>query len=31
VALLSALLIYQHRDNIGRLTGGTERRLGEKS
>lgn len=30
ITLLSALLIYQHRDNIGRLTGGNERRLGEK-
>ncbi|MDB5044192.1 MAG: hypothetical protein JWQ08_242 [Deinococcus sp.] len=31
VALLSALLIYQHRENIGRLTSGKERRLGDKS
>lgn len=28
--LLGALLIWQHRDNIGRLTSGNERRFGEQ-
>ncbi|ADY26186.1 Glycerol-3-phosphate acyltransferase [Deinococcus proteolyticus MRP] len=31
LAFLALLLIWQHRDNIGRLTSGTERRLGEKA
>lgn len=30
LCFLAALLIWQHRGNIGRLTAGTERRLGEK-
>jgi len=29
-AIATALVIYQHRDNIGRLRTGTERRLGRK-
>ncbi|UFA51381.1 glycerol-3-phosphate 1-O-acyltransferase PlsY [Deinococcus radiophilus] len=31
LAFLASLLIWQHRDNIRRLTGGNERRLGEKA
>lgn len=30
VAVLAGLLIWQHRDNVRRLTAGTERRLGDK-
>ncbi len=30
LALLTALLIFQHRDNIGRLRAGTESRIGGK-
>lgn len=31
LTFLALLLIWQHRDNIGRLTGGSERRLGDKA
>lgn len=31
VCFLALLLIWQHRDNIGRLTSGTEKRLGQKA
>ena len=31
VVFLSLLLIWQHRQNITKLTSGTERRLGEKA
>lgn len=31
VGFLAALLVWQHRDNIGRLQAGAERRLGEKA
>ena len=30
VTALAALLIWQHRDNVGRLTAGNERRFGQK-
>jgi glycerol-3-phosphate acyltransferase PlsY len=28
---IAALVLFKHRDNIGRLAGGTERKLGEKA
>lgn len=31
LSVLALLLIWQHRDNIGRLTAGNERRLGKKA
>ncbi|WP_027481959.1 glycerol-3-phosphate 1-O-acyltransferase PlsY [Deinococcus pimensis] len=31
VAVLAGLLVWQHRDNIRRLSSGTERRFGEKA
>jgi len=31
IALVSALVIWKHRQNIGRLTAGTESRIGQKS
>jgi len=31
IALVSALVIWRHRQNIGRLAAGTESRLGSKS
>ena len=29
IAVVSALVIWKHRDNLGRLVGGTESRIGQ--